>query len=203
MNTTNGMSPDIEMARRYIELLTGDPASPMTFQTFDDSPQGRGHLARVFHGTIDEHFESLCALSKKGAGVFVMVNRGDGVVHEGRKTCRTNANVVEVRAHFIDLDGTPLARALVTHFEPLMVIASSPGRWHVYWKFDGMNLARFSADQAALAARFDADPSVKDLARVMRLPGFVHQKGPPFLTHIVFPTAAKAANDESPKEEVA
>jgi hypothetical protein len=175
------------MARKFIELLTGDPASPMTFQTFDDSPQGRGGLARVFHGSIDEHFEALLALSHRGAGVFVMVNRGDGVVQQGRKTCRTNGNVVEVRAHFIDLDGAPLEPALGVDVEPLMVIESSPNRWHVYWKFDGMDLARFSAVQSTLAACFQADPSVKDLARVMRLPGFVHQKGEPFLTHIVFP----------------
>lgn len=203
MNTTNGLSTDISMTRKYIELLTGDPASPMTFQTFDDSPQKRGRLAHVFHGSIDEHFDDLAALNRQGAGVFVMVNEGDGVVQEGRKTCRTNGNVIKIRAHFIDLDGAPLQPALSTDAEPLMVIESSPGRWHVYWQLENMDLARFSLVQSTLAEVFQADPSVKDLARVMRLPGYVHQKDLPFLTRIVFPTAAKAANDESHQKAAA
>jgi len=36
-----------------------------------------------------------------------------------------------------------------------------------------------------LAERFAGDPLVSDLPRVMRLPGFYHQKNEPFLTHIV------------------
>jgi hypothetical protein len=36
-----------------------------------------------------------------------------------------------------------------------------------------------------LAKQFNSDLSVKDLARVMRLPGFWHQKGDPFQTRIV------------------
>src|SRR5512144_2779908 len=36
-----------------------------------------------------------------------------------------------------------------------------------------------------LAKRYNGDPKVIDLPRVMRVPGFFHRKGEPFLTHIV------------------
>jgi hypothetical protein len=46
-------------------------------------------------------------------------------------------------------------------------------------------LATFGAVQKKLAAKFSGDSAVSDVSRVMRLPGFVHQKGAPFLVRIV------------------
>jgi Protein of unknown function (DUF3987)/RepB DNA-primase N-terminal domain len=51
---------------------------------------------------------------------------------------------------------------------------------------------QFAELQKALAARFGGDPSVHDLPRVMRLPGFFHRKGAPFLTLIVSTNDAPA-----------
>src|SRR5215472_5611955 len=50
-----------------------------------------------------------------------------------------------------------------------------------------MPLKVFEPLQKALADRFNGDPAVCDLSRVMRLPGFVHrkEKDKPFLSHIV------------------
>ena len=41
---------------------------------------------------------------------------------------------------------------------------------------------QFGAVQKAIAARYGGDPSVHDLPRVVRLPGFIHRKGKPFLS---------------------
>ena len=101
-----------------------------------------------------------------------MVNRGDG---KGRR----KENVVEVRSVFLDLDGTRLGVLDRAALDPHIVVESSPGRFHAYWRVEGLPLDDFEAVQLALAARFGGDSSVRDLPRVMRLPGYCHRKGPP------------------------
>ena len=116
-----------------------------------------------------------------------MVNEGDGVVHDGEKSCRMTANVTRVRAVFVDLDGAPIAPVLLSAVPPDWAVQSSPGRWHAYWKVTSCPLGQFAAAQIALAAKFNGDASVKDLPRVMRVPGFVHQKGTPFVSQLYLP----------------
>src|SRR5215472_3483137 len=56
-----------------------------------------------------------------------------------------------------------------------------------------MPLKIFEPLQKALADRFNGDPAVCDLSRVMRLAGFVHrkEKDKPFLSHIVAISSAE------------
>jgi hypothetical protein len=177
--------PDLEEARRFLDLL--DPSGQFTFQTFPDKKGARrgGNLSCVVHGSLDEHAKTLASLNLQGAGVFVMVNAGDGTVHAGNKTCRTAKNVVRIRSAFIDLDGSPLDPVLETEVLPSIVVESSPTRWHAYWQLDDCPLDRFKPMQIALAEKFGGDSSVNDLCRVMRVPGFYHQKADLFMTRIV------------------
>lgn len=181
------MTPNLEETRRFLAMVA--PTGPITFQTFSDrkAKVGPDPLARVFHGTLDEHAPNLIQLSEAGAGVFFMVNEGDGVVHEGRKTCRTKDNVVAVRALFVDLDGAPLPPLIECPEPPKIIVESSPGRYHGYWHGIPCPLDAFEPAQIALARRFGGDESVCDLPRVMRLPGFPHQKGEPFMTRVLAP----------------
>jgi hypothetical protein len=113
--------------------------------------------------------------------VFVTVNETDG---KGRAT----TNIVRVRATFVDLDGAPLEPVTTHRIPPHIVIESSPDRWHAYWLTVDCPLKDFKIAQKRLASQFNGDPSVCDLPRVMRLPGFLHQKGEPFMTKIIFPS---------------
>jgi hypothetical protein len=174
--TASRLKPDLDQARQFLELLDPD-AESFTFQTFDDSPLKRGHLAKVLHGQLDDHERHLTALQASGAGVFITVSATD---LRGRKAM----NVTRVRAVFVDLDGSPLQPVLACRLEPHVIVESSPGRWHAYWIVEGLPLDQFASVQKALIRRFAADPSVHDSARVMRLAGFAHQKGEPFLTRI-------------------
>ena len=175
----------LDTAARFLALL--DSADDFTFQTFPD-PEGESRpWPRVLHGSLDGHAGELVALNEQGAGIFVMVNAGDGVTHPGSKTCRTAANVTRVRALFVDLDGAPIAPVLTSALPPDWVVQSSPDRWHAYWRVDDCPLDQFASAQAALAAQFHGDPSVKDLPRVMRIPGFLHRKGEPFLSELYLP----------------
>lgn len=179
------LNPNPEAASAFLHCL--DPRGIFTFQTFDDEKHRKSAaLARVFHGTLDQHLGALTRLQQQGAGVFFMVNEGDGVVHAGSKTCRTAQNVIAVRALFVDLDGAPLGPVLAAH-HPDILVESSPKRWHGYWLTSDCPLAEFTRRQKQIAQKFAGDPKVHDLPRVMRLPGFWHQKAEPFMTHMTCP----------------
>ena len=160
-------------AAQFLALL-GDKH---TFQTFDDSGGKDRKLSRVLHGTLAQHADSLAALNARGAGVFVMVNEGDGM---GRKA----VNVRRVRALFVDLDGAPLEPVQASKLKAHCIVESSPGRWHAYWLVSDCSLQEFKPLQKTLAARFDGD-KVNDLCRVMRVPGFNHRKNIPYRSRIV------------------
>ena len=170
------MDIDLAAAARFLAALSPDIAH--TFQTFDDSKSGAKGVTCILHGTFTRRAERLAALNRKGAGVFVMVNRGDNA---GRKAI----NVTGCRALFLDLDGSPIAPVLDAALPPRIVVESSPGKWHAYWPVVDIPPAHFSAAQKALALTFGGDPKVHDKPRVMRLPGFLHHKGEPFQSRLV------------------
>jgi hypothetical protein len=180
-------SIDADMAARFLAALSRDNLH--TFQTFDDAGRGRRGLIQVPRGTFARLAPRLATLNAKGAGVFVMVNRGDG---RGRKA----ENVIGARALFVDLDGAPLEPVLSASIPPRIVVESSLGRWHAYWPIADMPLEQFTTAQKALAEVFNADPKVHDRPRVMRLPGFLHRKGEPFLTRLVECNAEPLTWDE-------
>jgi len=165
-----------EVASRFLDRLA--PDGDLTFQTFDDGPDERPELARILHGSLDQHADDLVVLNRERAGVFVMINAGDG---RGRRA----ENVVSIRALFLDLDGPPLHPVLAAGAPAHLVVESSPGKFHVYWLVSDCPLDRFSILQKALAARFNGDPQVHDRPRVMRVVDFWHRKGKPFRTRLI------------------
>lgn len=196
--------PDRNEAERFLAAL--DPkATKFTFQTFDDDAErkkkraangkGKDPFAKVFNGTLAEHWKTLVGLNAKGAGIFVTANITD---LQGR----TYENMTGIRVVFAELDGAPLAPVLANGaLTPHIITESSPDRWHAYWRIDRNPMElhdlsggpkaieavieQFSRMQKTIAARYGGDPAVHDLPRVMRLPGFVHRKGAPFLSHVI------------------
>ena len=102
------------------------------------------------------------------------------VINRTNLVGRASENVVAVRAQFADFDSAKPETVVLNlkglGLTPHMIVESSAGKWHVYWFVVGASLGEFSATQARLAAVLGSDTSVKDLPRVMRLPGFPHQK---------------------------
>ena len=190
----NTRQVDLGEAERFLTMLDPD-TDKFTFQTFDDekvSDMKDEDLTRVFHGTLKQHGAALTRLNERGAGVFVTINKTD---LRGRK----NENVVAVRKFFVDTDGAPIKPIIQATqnggVPPSCVVESSPGNCHFYWDAE-CELEEFTDIQTALADKFGTDKNVKDLPRVMRLPGFYHQKRKhgeyvnecgPFLVRIVLP----------------
>ena len=166
-----------ELARKHTERFLARFPGKKTFQTFDDKRgadgKGRPRLAKIIHD--DETY--LPNINEQGAGVFLTINETDG---KGRET----KNITKVRAIYVDLDGAPVTPVLEEM--PHIVVESSPGKFHGYWLVKDFPLEAFKQTQQRLIKKFNGDKAVCDLPRVMRVPGYVHHKGEPFTTQIVF-----------------
>jgi hypothetical protein len=170
---------NLREARRFQKALAGN--SPVTYQAFDGRKRNRNLALWVFHGWFEDVQTDLVILNDKGADIFVMPNEGDG---HGRK----EENVIRIRAFYLDLDGSPLEPVLAWELPPHIIIETSAGRYQAYWLVRDCPVDKklFSTIQVALCNRFGGDPAVtKDLCRVMRMPGFIHQKNEPFLSRII------------------
>jgi hypothetical protein len=166
------LAHDKEMARIFLVGL--DPnATRFTFQFFNDSG---GRHAEIFHGTLDELWAKVLALNtpQRGVGVFVTIAETD---FNGRRV----ENIVRARALFADADGKEQVASCASVLKtcgvsPSMVVNSGRGA-HVYFCTD-VPLHQFSPLQKQLSVKFGTDGAVKDLPRVMRLPGTLHLKDP-------------------------
>lgn len=172
--TTVGQ-PDLAMAAAFLAALCGhSPGQPdpvVTFQTFDDSPAKAPQLARVFHGTLEQHASTLARLNAQGAGIFLNLNETD---LQGRKA----QNQIAPRALCIDWDG-PAAKA--PERPPSFIVHSGSGD-HWYWLLSkGESIDAFAPALKQLAAFYGSDPKATIKTQVMRVPGFFHCKQTPTL----------------------
>lgn len=153
----------------FFAALGVSPSERIAFGTYEEenSPFVQ---PEQFYGTVsDETYERLAARNEKFAGIYWMVNHPDGW---GFK----NQNVKKIRGVFVDLDGEPLEPVLESKVEPNIIVETSPGKYHVYWWLEDCPLEQFTPIQCALINKFDSDEKIKDLRRVMRVPGFKHCK---------------------------
>ncbi|UNK48851.1 primase C-terminal domain-containing protein [Lysobacter sp. S4-A87] len=184
MDKSPALEVQLDVAKRFLSTLA--PEGAITFQTLctnkdavATNQQMAWRLNRTKHGSLAEHAATLTRLNQKGACVFVMVNLGDG---KGRSA----QNVMKVRAIFVDLDGAPIDPVLAAAVPPSITVQSSPGRFHAYWLVKGMPVRDFKPAQQALADKFGGDKAVCDAPRLMRLPGFIHQKrGPAAVSEVL------------------
>lgn len=186
---------DLEQAKTMLQALNPKDGN-FTFQTFADGKQKTG-LTTLLQGDFKQHASKLKALNQQGAGIFITVNQTDG---KGRKS----ENITGITALFVDFDTINNDRlTMLTSLDkkglllPSMVIESSKGKHHAYWLVENIPLDNFADWQKRLIGLFDSlgdspDKAIHDLARVMRLAGFYHNKNEPILTRIIYPQAGKA-----------
>jgi len=174
------------MRRQFLDCL--GKGEEFNFRTFDDTPAKRGALVSQHRGMIATVERKLELINKKHAGIFVMPNDGG----------QTDRSINRIRCCFVDMDSedavTNVDKAIAKN--PHIVIQSSFGRFHAYWKVTGFKLQNegvrcpeFRQVQKNLIYHLGGDPCVKNESRVMRMPGYYHCKckdgGPVFLTSIV------------------
>jgi hypothetical protein len=115
-------------------------------------------------------------LNRQGAAIYVTVNETDG---KGRKA----ANITRLRAIWQDDDcgyegDFPLP--------PSMIISSSPGKFQRYWLSEELSKEDYKGLMGTMIREYGSDKDCgTDLARVLRVPGFFHQKAELYLIRIV------------------
>ncbi len=94
---------------------------------------------------------------------------------------RTKSDVKTIRHVYLDLDRNgdqALAKIEANSAvpKPNFVINTSPGKYQVIWKVEGMNQAESENLMRAMVREFGGDPAATDSTRVLRLPGFFNKK---------------------------
>jgi hypothetical protein len=94
---------------------------------------------------------------------------------------RTKEDIESIRHVYLDLDqGGPEALKAVEHSslvpKPNYVLTSSPAKFQIAWKVEGMSLEEAEGLLHAMAREFGGDPAATDATRVLRLPGFANKK---------------------------
>lgn len=168
MNKT--VSPELQ-AWDFLKML--DPeAKSFCFRQLPDNERSRVRPGNL-DGKLKEALPQLQRANRAGGGAFVVINEG------GQK----NGEITRVRAVFADTDGAPV-KPIIDALKPHIVVETSPQKYHVYWLVADFPLDQFKPVQLAIATQFRTDESVNDLSRVMRMPGFYHNKNEPFLSRL-------------------
>lgn len=165
-------APPEAQARAFLKMI--DPeAKSFCFRVLPDNK-----TTGVRPDKLDRHFDTvlpqLQRANRAGGGAFVVVNEGG----------QRDNDITRVRAVFADTDGAPV-EPIIDALTPHIVVETSPQKYHVYWLVSEFPLAQFKPVQLAIATQFGTDESVTNLSRVMRMPGFYHNKAEPFLSSIV------------------
>jgi|HubBroStandDraft_2_1064218.scaffolds.fasta_scaffold49880_2 hypothetical protein len=94
---------------------------------------------------------------------------------------RTKEDIESIRHVYLDLDhGGPEALKSAENSsavpKPNYILTSSPGKFQIAWKVEGMTLDEAEGLLHAMAREFGGDPAATDATRVLRLPGFANKK---------------------------
>ena len=134
-----------------------------------------------FRGSFAQHEAMLRKRNAQGFAIYYSLN----LMNKGGVKA---LNCYTVRAIPLDLDNSPLPTKWVNGVRPHIVIETSPGRYQCLFRvFLREDLQMDAAEDVGrrLAAFYGGDASVADRARVLRLPGFIHQKGKSFTSRLV------------------
>lgn len=111
-----------------------------------------------------------------GADIYIGMNplRPDA-------TTRTKKDIKTIRHLYLDLDqgGQQALNSIESSAlapKPNYVLTSSPGKFQLVWKVEGISLEEAEELLHGMAREFGGDPAATDATRVLRLPGFANKK---------------------------
>jgi hypothetical protein len=133
---------------------------------------GANGQARKIEGSFQRKQKELESLNEKGYGIYVVVNGGghsDAAITQGHALFYEHDDLEKA-------DQINLWQALGLP-EPTMQVDTGGKSIHSYWVLDcPCQISEWKTLQADLLEFADADRSIKNPSRVMRLAGFKHQK---------------------------
>ena len=114
--------------------------------------------------------------NRAGADIFVGMNPiTDGAYNRSKQSLK------EIRHVYLDIDrdgdqAIEVIRSSLDIPTPNFVLNTSPGKYQVVWRVEGVNLQAAEALLHSMANHFGGDLAATDATRVLRLPGFANRK---------------------------
>lgn len=170
---------DFNLTTAYITSLTGNPNTECDWRIIND--RNAGEMGINLRGSLTTVAAQLQAYNQQGYGIFMTVNAMNPTGP------RTLENVAYTRAHVVDLDDIISAqdsynRAVQSNMPPHFAVQSSQGKFHLYWLVEPYKDNDFyTLQQRKLVQLYNSDPNVVDATRILRVPGFYHNKREPQL----------------------
>jgi len=160
--------PDLDQIKRFLELL-GKPKGGSRLRGFFPSgdPRKDQDRGRKGPGAQENPLQIIEEWQKDGRGVYVVINDGGD----------TDAEITRCRALFCEWDDKPTEWQVQAWEElglpePTIQVATGGRSIHCYWVLaDPLPPERWRGLQKRLLEHADADRSLKNPSRVMRLPG--------------------------------
>lgn len=135
----------------------------------------------------------LKGLQEAGYGVFFTPNGIGEVRNPDGTLLRWDGNVVSLNACFADFDSgskaSQMERIRSCPAEPSLIVESKRG-YHAYWflkdrEVTPERLSLWKRVQTSIAEKMEGDKACSNPSRLMRLPGYYHLKGEPFMVEVV------------------
>lgn len=176
------MIQQIELATKFINKFKFKEGGKIIFASFMDMKNKEGGKSG-YHGwhtsmAIERAWSQVLSANNSGCGIFFAVNYLEPKLETNPGKKRTKKMVVGCRAIWCEDD------EIRTHprgesewpIKPSIVVESSRGKYHYYWLTWTENKEEWEQVQMKLVTDWGSDPNVKDLTRVLRLPGTLHVK---------------------------
>lgn len=151
-------------------------------QTFDDREGVEKDKSLITNGRPNDYTsDKLFDLNSRGAGIFFTVNK----FPTGK---RTKNDCSGVNAWFVESDDLSIddqTRNLLSSPLAPSIVVRSKKSLHAYWLAKDATIENFVKIQQGLIEKFSGDPAMKDISRVLRIPGFYHNKSDPFMVDLM------------------
>lgn len=135
-------------------------------------------ISRARNIVSPEYQRWLRYLNATGSDVYVSLN-----TFNEHARGRTKEDLKEIRHLYLDLDKDAARKLEAIRQDdtipvPNYVLNTSPGKFQVIWRVEGIDQDQAESMLRTLAQRFGGDPAATDSTRVFRLPGFNNKKYP-------------------------
>lgn len=182
MNTLN--ISDIE---RFFQFLDSNPSEIFTYAFFDENSKEviKGHGVKF--GILSEIVQECENFA--GGGITFTLHAN---LNRTKLTGRKKKDIESVRVLCVDLDTltTPEdIKRIIGEYHVQMVVESSPGKYHLYWKIDpGLPFITWSNFQLGLNHKLGGDLNLAIINHTIRVPGVkrLTKEGTEFMPRIVF-----------------
>jgi hypothetical protein len=126
--------------------------------------------------TSPEYQRWLRHLNASGSDIYLSLN-----TFKEHARGRTKEDLKEIRHVYLDLDEGGAQKLEAIRRDDAMpapnyVLNTSPGKFQVIWRVEGIGQDQAEEMLRALAQRYGGDPAATDSTRVFRLPGFNNKK---------------------------